>query len=104
VSGFASSPEDLELLLEDALVLRDDVAAAALFEDGGVLIERTGDVREPSHVARLLAGRGYLASPSSVTVIRDIAVVVGPQAVNISRRDPHGDWRLVAAILTSAPP
>jgi hypothetical protein len=104
VSGFASSPEDLELLLEDALVLRDDVAAAALFEDGGVLIERAGGVRGPSHVARLLTERGYLASPSSVTVIRDIAVVVGPRTVNISRRHPHGGWRMVAAILTSAAP
>jgi hypothetical protein len=100
VSGFASSPEELELLLEDAFVLRDDLAAAALFEDGGVLIERTGDARGPRHVAGLLAERGYLASPSSVTVISDIAVVVGPQTVNISRRDPHGGWRLVAAILT----
>jgi hypothetical protein len=104
VSGLASSPEDLELLLEDALVLRDSVAAAALFEDGGVLVQLSGDVCGPSHVARLLAERGYVASPSSVTVIRDIAVVVGPETVNISRQDPRGGWRLVAAILTSAPP
>jgi hypothetical protein len=104
VSGLASSPEDLEVLLEDALVLRDSVAAAALFEDGGVLVEPSGDVCGLSHVARLLAERGYMAAPSSVTVIRDIAVVVGPRTVNISRQDPHGDWRLVAAILTSAAP
>lgn len=103
MSGPASSPEGLELLLEDALVLRDDVAAAALFEDGDVLVEQSGGLRGPSHVARLLSERGYLASPSSVTVIRDIAVVVGPQTVNISRRDTRAGWRLVATILTSAP-
>ena len=102
MSGVASSPEDLEFLLEDALVLRDGAAAAALFEDGGVLVERSGGVFEPSQVARLLAER-YLAAPSSVTVLRDIAVAVGPQTVNISRRDAGGGWRLVAVILTSAP-
>lgn len=99
----AQSPEELEFLLEDALVVRDSAAVAALFQDGGVLVERSGGVQQRSNIARLLSEQGYLASPSSVTVFRDVAVVVGPQTVNISSRDPQGGWRLLAAILTTGP-
>jgi len=38
----AHSPEELEVLLEDALVLHDDAAVTALFEDSGVLVDRSG--------------------------------------------------------------
>ena len=104
MSAAARFPEDLEFLLEDALLLGDRAAVAALFEDAGVLVKRSGGVLGRSNVAHLLAEHGYLASPSSVTLIHDIAVVVGPQTVNISRRDPFAGWRLVATVLTSAPP
>ncbi len=47
----AQSPEELEILLEDALVLHDDAAVAALFEEGGVLVDRSRCVRGRSQVA-----------------------------------------------------
>jgi hypothetical protein len=100
----ARSPEELECLLEDALVLGDSAAVVALFEPGGVLVERSGGIRGTSRVARLLAAEGYLACPTSVTVVHNIGVVVGPSTVNISSRDPSGGWRLVAAILIAAAP
>ena len=100
----AQSPEELEILLEDALVLQDDAAVAALFEEGGVLVERSGCVRGRNQVAYLLAQLHYLAAPRSVTVVNNVAIVVGPQTVNVSCRDPGGGWRLVAAIVTAAPP
>lgn len=100
----AQSPEELEILLEDALVLQDDAAVAALFEDGGVLVERSGVVRGCSQVTQLLTQQGYLAAPCSVTVVSNVAIVVGPQTVNVSCRDPGGGWWLVAAIVTATPP
>jgi hypothetical protein len=39
VTVLAQSPEELELLLEDALVLQDAAAVAALSKDAGVLVE-----------------------------------------------------------------
>jgi len=99
----AQSPEELEILLEDALVLHDDAAVAALFEDGGVLVERSGCVRGRNQVAHLLAQQDYLAAPCSVTV-SNVAIVVGSQTVNISCRDPREGWRLVATIITSDTP
>ncbi len=99
----AQSPEELELLLEDALVLQDDAAVAALFEEGGVLVDRSRCVRGRSQVAYLLAQQDYLAAPCSVTVVKNVAIVVGPQTVNVSCRDPGGGWRLVAAILAATP-
>jgi len=100
----AQSPEELEILLEDALVLHDDAAVAALFEESGVLVERSGCVRGRNQVAYLLAQQDYLAAPCSVTVVSNVAIVVGPQTVNISCRDPREGWRLVATIITSDPP
>jgi hypothetical protein len=66
-------------------------------------VDRSGGVLGVSGVARVLAAEAYFAAPASVTVVRDMAVVVGPRTVNVSSRDPRGDWLLVAAILTSAP-
>lgn len=99
----AQSPEELEILLEDALVLQDDAAVAALFEEGGVLVDRSGRVRGRNQIAKLLARQHYLAAPCSVTVVSNVAIVVGPQTVNLSCRDPGGGWRLIAAILTAPP-
>jgi hypothetical protein len=99
----AESPEELEILLEDALVLQDDAAVAALFEEGGVLVESSGCVRGRNQVAHLLAQQQYLAAPCSVTVVNNIAIVVGRHTVNVSCRDPGAGWRLVAAIVTATP-
>jgi hypothetical protein len=95
----AASPEELETLLEDALLLHDDEAVAALFEDRGVLVAGPGYVRGRRHAAELLSQHDYVASVRSVTVVRDVAVVVGEHTVNISCRGSDRSWRLAAAIL-----
>lgn len=84
-------------------MLHDDAAVTALFEDGGVLVDRSGCVRGRSQVAHLLAQQDFLAAPCSVTVVSNVAIVVGPQTINVSCRNPGGGWRLVAAILTATP-
>jgi hypothetical protein len=95
---FASSPEELETLLEDAVLLGDEAAVAALFDAGAVLV--TGPrITGPKQALAELARLGYVATTRTVTVRRDIAVVVGDHAVNVSFRAPDGAWRLVAAIV-----
>jgi hypothetical protein len=99
----ARSPEELETLLEDALVLQDGAEVAALFEDGGVLVDGSGRVHGRNQVARVLAQHDYVASPQSVTMVSNVAIVVGSRTINVSCRAPGGGWRLVAAIVTMTP-
>ncbi|MDQ1626517.1 MAG: hypothetical protein QOI54_261 [Actinomycetota bacterium] len=96
----ASSPEELEILLEDALILHDAAAVAALFEDRGILVTVPGSVVGPAQVANALEEHTFVASPHSATLVGDIAVVVGDHhTVNISCRGTDRRWRLVVAIV-----
>jgi hypothetical protein len=95
----AASPEELETLLEDALLLDDDGAVADLFEDRGVLVPGPGRVRGRAHAAEVLSPHDFAASARSVTVVRDVAVVVGDHTVNVSCRGLDRSWRLVVAIV-----
>ena len=88
---FASSPEELETLLEDAVLLGDEMAVAALFDKGVMLI--TGPrIIGPERALADLAKIGYAASTRTVTVRRDL--VVGDHAVKISIRAPTGPGNL----------
>ena len=94
----ASSPEELETLLEDAVLLGDEAAVLSLFDAGAVVI--TGPrVTGPEHALAELATLGYVAATRTVTERRDLAVIVGDHTVNVSCRAPDGVWRLVAAIV-----
>ena len=99
----ASSPEELETLLEDAVLLGDEAAVMSLFGAGAVLI--TGPrVTGPETALAELATLGYVAATRTVTERRDLAVIVGDHAVNVSCRAPDGVWRLVAAIVRPRTP
>jgi hypothetical protein len=95
---FASSPEELETLLEDAVLLGDEAAVADLFDPGAVLVAGPL-VTGPERVLAELAKLGYVAATRSVTMRPCQAVVVGERTVNVSVRAPDGSWRLVAAIM-----
>lgn len=99
----ASSPEELETLLEDAVLLGDETAVLSLFEAGAVLITGSG-VTGPEQALAELASLGYVAAIRTVTGRREVAVIVGDHAVNVSCRGPDGSWRLVAAIMRSGTP
>lgn len=96
----AGSPEELELLLEDALILQDDAAITDLYDERGVVICGSGCVQRHDAL-RLLSQLRFLASPRSVTVVRDVAVVVGDHTVNVSCRGADGGWRYVFTLVTS---
>jgi hypothetical protein len=99
MSAGARTPEELETLFEDTLLLRDRQALAELFEDGAVLV--MGDERSArggEDIARLAlgtweGGRTYVADPQHVMQARDIALIVSERGVNVVRRGSDGTWR-----------
>jgi hypothetical protein len=100
------TPEELETLLEDAILLRDARAVARLFEDGGLLLTgpRACEMRgreERLRVASLLCQRrrGYLAGPRRVFQAGDTALLLGDGVINVARRGRDGSWRYVISVL-----
>lgn len=101
----ASTPEELEALFEDAFVVRDQIAAAGLFEDGSVLactaVARSarGRAAIAALVERLWdSDEIYVADPRQVVQAGDMALVIGPHVINVARRGPGG-WRYAIALL-----
>lgn len=98
MSAGACTPEELEMLLEDTLVLRDRETLAALFDDWAALAAGEGHpTRGRDAIARralaLWQGdRIYVAQPRRVVQAGDIALVVGTQGVNVARRNRDGAW------------
>lgn len=94
------TPEELETLLEDTLLLGDLNAVSELFEDWALIAMADGsqEVRGGKHIASLAAkrwdeGDRYMAEPRLVLQARDIALVLGPRGTNVVRRAPDGVWR-----------
>ena len=98
-SDGASSPEELETLLEDALLISDLDALVNLFEAGAVLTT-TGDhsARNAEMIAEIALAtwsgeHSYVADTRAVIQARDIALVVTGRGVNVVRRGNDGAWR-----------
>jgi hypothetical protein len=102
----APTPEDLELLLEDAFVVRDGAALADLFEPRAVLLV-TGEPREVrgrAAIARAAASgwardRTYVAEPQRVVQTGDTALVLASRGLSVVHRGPDGAWRYAIALL-----
>jgi hypothetical protein len=102
----ASTPEELESLLEDAFVIGDHVALGRMFESGAVLVggregrQARGD-REIARLAAELGDRGYryLADSRRVLQARDTALVVAEQALAVMRRGEDRCWRYAISVL-----
>jgi hypothetical protein len=97
----ARSPEELETLLEDALVIRGETDLVDLFCDGALLLAGDGRQARDSRSIVALAlsiwagDRAYVAGPARVVQARDIAVSVVDGGVNVMRRGADGIWRFV---------
>lgn len=98
----ARTPEDLETLLEDTLVLENREALAQLFEAGALMAVEDGhrDVRGADEIAQFASGiwtqdHTYLADPRRVMQTRDLALVITSGGVNVARRGSDGSWRYV---------
>ena len=99
------TPEELETLLEDAVLLSDAGAVAGLFQPGGMLVmgggpqlRGRGQIREAA-AALCLHRPGYLAEPRRVLQVRDVALLIGPDVVNLARRGDDGTWRYEICVL-----
>lgn len=92
----AATPEELDTLLEDALLLADEAALCALFEGTRVVV--AGQAGQDA--LRSLRCRGYVASEKAVRVGHDLALTVSGDVVVISRRGSDLRWRLVAVVVT----
>jgi uncharacterized protein (TIGR02246 family) len=99
------TPEELETLLEDAILLGDADAVAGLFQPGGMLVVRgapqlrgRGQIRDAA-VALCLRRPGYLAGPRRVFQVRDVALLLGRDVVNLARRGADGTWRYDICVL-----
>jgi hypothetical protein len=94
----ARTPEELETLFEDALVLGDRAALASLFVGPAVLAVNDESAVRGDEIGRLALawwgdGHAYVADPRRLLVARDIALIVGERGVNVARRDRNGDWK-----------
>ncbi len=102
----ASTPEELDTLLEDAVVLRSASGVAELFEEGGLLA--VGHRGEPARGRRRIASaavamwqgpRAYVADQRRVLQTRDTALVVAVRALHVTRRAADGRWRLAVSLV-----
>lgn len=97
-SAGARTPEELETLLEDALLLRDRAALVALFEDQAVLV--AGDERSAcggAAIAQLalamwVGDHTYVADPQRILQARDTALIIAERGVNVACRGTDGTW------------
>ncbi len=94
----ARTPEELETLLEDAILLRDVAGLLALFSPYSVLAGPREYAQGPVHIAgsaRALLSDGweYLADPTLVVQAHRTALVIGPHALNVARRGHDRLWR-----------
>jgi len=92
------TPEELEMLLEDASVLRDTDALGRLFVEGALLVRGDSSARGLDAVVRLIpstweAGHTHLTGEGRVLQARDLALAVGRDRISVMRRGRDHRWR-----------
>ena len=102
------TPEELETLLEDALVLGDIQGLLKLFAPRGLLaVPATAPAHGAGNIARsaralVSADWAYVADPTLVLQASRTALVVTPQSLNVARRGRDGLWRYEICHVTSS--
>jgi len=101
----ARTPEELDALLEDAFVVRDRRAVAALFESEALLVDAAaGEARGAREIASWAIqtwkrGVTFLATEPRVLQAGDTALVLTPDGIGVARHDDRG-WRYAIALLS----
>jgi ketosteroid isomerase-like protein len=102
----ARTPDELDALLEDAFVLRDRRAVAALFESDALLVDAVaGQARGAGGIASWAMqtwkrGLTYAAAEPRVLQAGDTALVLTPDGIAVARRHHHRAWRYAIAFLS----
>src|SRR5918912_1866076 len=102
----ARNPEELETLLEDAFVIRDEQSLTKLFDKGAVLVAgESQEARTSEEISRFAAAlweqsRTYVADPRRVLQSRNTALIVADRGINVARRGTDGAWRYAIALLS----
>ncbi len=96
----ARSPEDLEMLLEDAFVLRDKHALADLFETGAVVAAANGE-HQVAELGDAIWELGYCSDPWRIIQSGATALIVGTGTINVLHRGTDGSWRYVICLFDS---
>jgi hypothetical protein len=100
----ARTPEELETLFEDSLIIPDPEAVTDLFEQGAVLVvgdKRTARGADEAGRLALAVWRGnncYVADPQRITQARDVALIITTRGTNVARRSQDGAWRYAIVI------
>ena len=98
------TPEELDTLLEDALVVRDRSRLRSLFCDGAVLASGAFESRGGEAIGRAAVelceeGRTYVAGDGRVLRSRGLALVSSRNAAHVACRGPDGAWRIAICLL-----
>lgn len=102
----ARTPDELAALLEDAFVLRDRRAVAALFESGALLVDAAaGQARGADEIACWATqtwkrGMTYAAAHPRVLQAGDTALVLTRDGIAVAHRHDHCTWRYAIALLS----
>lgn len=105
MSSGAQTPEELETLFEDTLLLRDGQALAALFEDRAVLVAGHQEhARGGAAIAGLALERWsgdwtYVANPQCVVQTHDLALIVAERVMSVAHRGSDGAWRYAIVLV-----
>jgi hypothetical protein len=100
----ASSPEELEAMLEDACLLNDASLLPSLFDADAVLLtRRTSQARGRSAIAKmiidqLLDGGSYVAAPQLIMESGRLALIISGGATSVAQRSLDG-WHYVISRL-----
>ena len=106
VAAGARTPEELDTLFEDALLVRDGATLAALFTDDAAFVAGDGPPARGGEAITGLAlalwggGPSYVADPRRVVAARDFALIVAERAISVVRRGCDGTWRYVIAVVS----
>ena len=101
----ARTPDELDALLEDAFVLRDRRALAALFESDALLVDAAaGQARGAGEIASWATetwkrGVTYVAAEPRVLQAGRTALVLSPDGIAVARRHDDRAWRYAIALL-----
>jgi hypothetical protein len=107
VRTWARTPEELETLFEDALLVGDSQSLAQLFESGALLVAGAQSARGAVEIEQLAKAtwqgdHPYVADPWQIHQARDLALVVADQRLNVARRCRDGSWRFVILLQLAA--